>query len=99
MGIGIPPEHLSYLFEMFTQVRSALDRSQGGLAIGLSLVGGLIEMYGGRVEVRSEGPGRGSEFSVRPPAFAETPAPQSLQPESRNLSQPVTARHPRRGRH
>ncbi len=66
-GIGIPPEHLSYLFEMFTQVRSALDRSQGGLAIGLSLVGGLIEMYGGRVEVRSEGPGRGSEFSVRPP--------------------------------
>ncbi len=66
-GIGIAAEHLPRLFEMFSQVSSALERSQGGLGIGLSLVKGLVAMHGGRVEARSEGSGKGSEFVVRLP--------------------------------
>jgi CheY-like chemotaxis protein/anti-sigma regulatory factor (Ser/Thr protein kinase) len=66
-GIGIPASDLPHVFEMFTQVDTALERSQGGLGIGLSLVKGLVDMHGGAIEVRSEGPGRGSEFVVRLP--------------------------------
>ncbi|MGN6547853.1 MAG: PAS domain S-box protein [Aureliella sp.] len=66
-GIGIPAEHLSKIFEMFSQVDSAIERSQGGLGIGLSLVRALVEMHGGAVEAKSEGPGKGSEFIVRLP--------------------------------
>jgi PAS domain S-box-containing protein len=69
-GIGIAAEHLPRLFEMFSQVAPALERSQGGLGIGLSLVKGLVGMHGGTVEVRSDGPGRGSEFIVCLPAAA-----------------------------
>jgi PAS domain S-box-containing protein len=64
-GIGIAAEHLPRLFEMFSQVEPALERSQGGLGIGLSLVKGLVELHGGRVEANSAGPGKGSEFIVR----------------------------------
>jgi CheY-like chemotaxis protein/anti-sigma regulatory factor (Ser/Thr protein kinase) len=71
-GIGIAPEHLPRLFEMFSQVDSALERSQGGLGIGLALVRGLVEMHGGTVEARSEGRGKGSEFVVRLPAAGGT---------------------------
>lgn len=76
-GIGIPPEHLPRLFEMFSQVASALERSQGGLGIGLALVKGLVEMHGGRVEVRSDGPGLGSEFIVRLPLLSDS-SPSAL---------------------
>ena len=69
-GIGIAPDHLPKLFEMFSQVDSALERSQGGLGIGLSLVNGLVKMHGGTVEARSEGLGKGSEFVVRLPVAA-----------------------------
>jgi signal transduction histidine kinase/ActR/RegA family two-component response regulator len=73
-GIGIPADMLPRIFEMFTQVDRSLERSQGGLGIGLSLVRGLVELHGGSVEAHSEGPGRGSEFLVRlsihPPARA-----------------------------
>jgi CheY-like chemotaxis protein len=79
-GIGIAAEHLPRVFEMFSQVSSALDRSQGGLGIGLSLVKGLVEMHGGNVEARSEGPGQGSEFVVRLPVPGESPARQAPQP-------------------
>ena len=64
-GIGIPDDMLPRVFEMFTQVDRSLERSQGGLGIGLSLVRGLVELHGGSVEAKSDGPGRGSEFSVR----------------------------------
>jgi signal transduction histidine kinase/DNA-binding response OmpR family regulator len=67
-GIGIPPEMLSRVFDLFTQVDRSLDRSEGGLGIGLTLVHRLMELHGGRVEARSEGPGRGSEFILRLPA-------------------------------
>jgi len=66
-GIGLAPEMLPRLFEMFTQAELARERSQGGLGIGLALVKGLVELHGGTVEARSAGPGRGSEFVVRLP--------------------------------
>jgi PAS domain S-box-containing protein len=71
-GIGIAAEHLPRLFEMFSQVTPALERSQGGLGIGLALVRGLVELHGGSIEARSAGPGKGSEFTVRLPVV-ETP--------------------------
>jgi len=63
-GIGIPNEKLRTVFEMFTQVDPSLEKSQGGLGIGLTLVKRLVEMHGGRVIARSEGSGKGSEFIV-----------------------------------
>ncbi len=66
-GIGIAAEMLPHIFEIFWQATDALLRSQGGLGIGLSLVKGLVELHGGSVEARSEGPGKGSEFIVRLP--------------------------------
>jgi signal transduction histidine kinase len=66
-GMGIPPELLPTVFEMFTQIDHTLHRSQGGLGIGLALVRELVEMHGGHVEGRSEGLGQGSEFALRLP--------------------------------
>ena len=66
-GIGIPTHMLPQVFEMFTQVDGNLERSRGGLGIGLSIVQRLVQMHGGSVEARSDGPGRGSEFVVRLP--------------------------------
>jgi CheY-like chemotaxis protein len=66
-GIGIPPDRLPHLFQMFSQLSTALDRTQGGLGIGLALVRGLVELHGGTVEARSEGVGKGSKFIVRMP--------------------------------
>jgi PAS domain S-box-containing protein len=63
-GIGIPAEMLPRVFEMFTQVDRSLERAEGGLGIGLTLVHRLVEMHGGTVEARSDGPGKGSEFIV-----------------------------------
>ena len=68
-GIGIPEEMLPRVFDLFTQVDPTLDRSQGGLGIGLTLVRTLVEMHGGTVSVTSDGPGAGSEFFVRLPAL------------------------------
>jgi signal transduction histidine kinase/CheY-like chemotaxis protein len=64
-GVGIPAAVLPRVFEMFTQGERPLERSQGGLGIGLSLVKGLVERHGGSVEAHSDGPGKGSEFVVR----------------------------------
>jgi two-component system CheB/CheR fusion protein len=66
-GDGIDAELVPRLFELFAQADRSLAHSQGGLGIGLSLVRTLIEMHGGRVAIRSEGPGRGSTFEVRLP--------------------------------
>jgi len=73
-GIGLTQESLPGLFTMFSQVNSAIDRAEGGLGIGLALVKGLVALHGGRVEVRSEGLGRGSEFIVHLPHRMLAPA-------------------------
>ncbi len=64
-GLGIPADLLPRIFDLFVQGERSLDRSQGGLGIGLTLVKKLVEMHGGRVEARSGGPGKGSAFTVR----------------------------------
>ncbi len=67
-GVGIAPDMLEHVFDMFTQADRSLDRSQGGLGIGLTLVRHLVELHGGTVTASSPGLGRGSEFTVRFPA-------------------------------
>jgi PAS domain S-box-containing protein len=79
-GIGIAADHLPRVFEMFSQAETALERSQGGLGIGLSLVRGLVEMHGGTVEARSEGLRRGSEFVVRLPVRNEAHGQETREP-------------------
>jgi PAS domain S-box-containing protein len=74
-GEGIPLEMLSKVFDLFTQVDRTLERPHSGLGIGLTLVKRLIELHGGTVEAKSEGPGLGSEFVVRLPASAEGTQP------------------------
>ena len=73
-GIGIDLEHFPDVFDLFTQADRSLDRSQGGLGIGLSLVQRLVELHRGTVGVRSEGLGRGTEFTVRLPLSDAAPA-------------------------
>ncbi|MFC4932881.1 PAS domain S-box protein [Massilia sp. GCM10023247] len=73
-GVGIAPEAIGSVFEMFTQVRSSLDRAQGGLGIGLSLVRRLVELHGGRVQAFSAGRGHGSTFTVSLPLRRADPA-------------------------
>jgi signal transduction histidine kinase len=82
-GIGIAPDRLGSVFDMFTQVDRSARRAQGGLGIGLTLVRSLVAMHGGHVEARSEGLGRGSEFVVDLPTVTaqavgprDVPAPQ-----------------------
>jgi len=72
-GVGIPPEKLNGIFEMFAQVDQSLTRSQGGLGIGLTLVKQLVEMHEGSVAAFSDGPNTGSEFVIRLPLLSEEP--------------------------
>lgn len=81
-GIGISADHLPRIFQLFAQVETASDRSQGGLGIGLSLVRGLVEMHGGTIEARSGGPGRGSELTVRLPLAKSEPLSESQAEEA-----------------
>ena len=77
-GVGIPADLLPRVFDLFVQGDRSLDRSQGGLGIGLTLVKRLVEMHGGAVEAHSEGVRRGSEFVVRLPlARGQAAAPES----------------------
>jgi PAS domain S-box-containing protein len=80
-GVGITPDLLPHVFDLFTQGERTPDRQQGGLGIGLSLVRSLIELHGGSVEVASDGPGRGACFTVRLPR-AQSPAPTPPSPRS-----------------
>ncbi len=76
-GIGIAQEHIPGLWEMFAQVDTSLERSRGGLGIGLTLVKTLVEMHGGTVQAQSDGLAHGSEFTVRFPILSNTALPVS----------------------
>jgi PAS domain S-box-containing protein len=89
-GVGIPEDHLPYIFKAFHQVQPALERSGGGLGIGLSLIRGLVELHEGSIEARSEGPGMGSEFTIRLPI--SEPAAPALGAPTLNGEQPGPAR-------
>ncbi len=70
-GIGIPAESQASIFDLFRQLGPSQDRSQGGLGVGLTLVKRLVDMHGGSITARSDGPGKGSEFTVRLPVLPE----------------------------
>jgi two-component system CheB/CheR fusion protein len=91
-GVGISPDMIGHIFDLFTQADRSLDRAQGGLGIGLTLVRSLVEMHGGRVSVASDGLGKGSEFIVRLPALPEAVASPSTPPASNAPSLPVGQR-------
>jgi signal transduction histidine kinase/ActR/RegA family two-component response regulator len=78
-GIGIPPANLSRIFEMFSQVSPPIERTHGGLGIGLALARGLVELHAGDIQVSSAGAGRGSEFTVRLP-LSSTAEPTASSP-------------------
>ncbi len=79
-GIGIDAQFLPRIFEMFGQVESAMDRSQDGLGIGLSLAQALVEMHGGTISAHSDGPGCGTEFTVTLPLSAHGTADLAAPP-------------------
>jgi PAS domain S-box-containing protein len=83
-GVGIAAEMLPRVFDLFTQAEGSIDRAHGGLGIGLTLVHRLVTMHGGSVSAASEGPGRGSEFTVRipmAPIHDAAPPPDEVDPE------------------
>lgn len=85
-GIGIEPELLPRVFDLFTQSSRSLDRAQGGLGIGLTLVHRLVQMHGGTIAAASNGPGQGSTFTVRLPVVTSTfqvPQAAKVQPTTR----------------
>ncbi|MFO0619177.1 MAG: hybrid sensor histidine kinase/response regulator, partial [Polyangiaceae bacterium] len=86
-GIGIGPDMLAHVFHVFAQADRTLDRANGGLGLGLTVVRSLVELHGGSVEAKSEGIGRGSEFVVRfarrDAAHASDVAPRAARPEDK----------------
>ena len=79
-GIGIAPEMLENVFEMFVQVDSTLERTNAGLGVGLSLARRLVELHGGTIEAHSAGVGRGSQFTVRLPIVVDPEPPTKTTP-------------------
>ena len=90
-GLGIPADMLPHVFEMFAQLDETHSRAQGGLGIGLTLAKTFVEMHDGRVEVRSGGPGQGSEFIVRLPLAAQSSISKPV-PAPEQEQRPLTAR-------
>jgi signal transduction histidine kinase len=80
-GVGIAPDMLEHVFGLFVQQRQTLDRSQGGLGLGLAIARSLVELHGGTIRAVSAGPGKGSEFVVSLPAVGDR---ASLEPSRRN---------------
>jgi signal transduction histidine kinase/DNA-binding response OmpR family regulator len=82
-GIGMEPEVLARVFEAFSQADRSLDRSRGGLGLGLALVRGLVELHGGHVAVNSDGPGKGTELTIRLPLGGQPVLPRQAAPPPR----------------
>jgi len=78
-GIGMPSELLTEIFNIFTQSERSIDRSQGGLGIGLTIARSIIVLHGGRIEARSQGPGHGSEFVIHLPLLEQQPSANAQQ--------------------
>jgi len=95
-GVGIPPEIIDRIFDVFFQEPQAIDRSKGGLGLGLAIVRNLVDLHGGRVSARSDGPDRGSEFTVELPLAAA--ATQIMTPAAAQVaeSKPDGSAHGRR---
>ncbi len=90
-GVGLERDSIGRIFEIFSQVKSTLDRAQGGLGIGLALVKGLVELHGGWVRATSAGLGQGSEFGVWLPSYmTDAAAPEKELP--RALAMPIKSR-------
>jgi signal transduction histidine kinase len=83
-GVGIAPEDLAVIFEMFRQLPSSAQQPQSGLGIGLSLARSLVERHGGRIEAHSEGIGRGSVFCVHLPVLAHDSTLSPSHPDEAN---------------
>ena len=92
-GIGIPPEKLPKVFNLFAQVDTGTGRAQGGLGIGLALARRLVEMHGGRIDARSSGPGEGSEFRVHLPLAREQDRRRVSDPHRSDRSGSDTSGH------
>ena len=90
-GIGIAAKHLPHIFDMFSQVEPALNRSHGGLGIGLSLTRNLVEMHGGSITAQSDGPSLGSEFVVRLPVIETSSA--VARPQETGRAMPAKKRY------
>ncbi len=90
-GAGIAGHLLPHIFDLFTQGNRSLERSEGGLGIGLTVVRKLVEMHGGTVTAHSEGPGKGSEFVVRLPGILEALRPRPARPVRTRLRQRLPA--------
>jgi two-component system, sensor histidine kinase len=91
-GIGIPPDMLAHIFDMFAQVDQSLERSQAGLGVGLTLARRLVELHGGTLEARSAGSGQGSSFVIRLPLATDIMPTAVLQPWAGDEPPPVRHR-------
>src|SRR5215211_6842655 len=89
-GIGLPPELLNRVFDLFAQADRTLDRAEGGLGIGLTVAQKLAEMHGGMITADSDGLGKGSKFTVRLPISRQAPAgdKESLHNETNSPQSP-----------
>jgi CheY-like chemotaxis protein len=92
-GIGIAPDMLPHVFELFVQADHATTRAQGGLGIGLTLVKNLVELHGGSIEARSAGLGRGSEFEMRLPLKTRGPSDAAEPPKPNSRRQATPSGH------
>ena len=92
-GVGIAPDRISTIFELFAQAENAIGRAQGGMGIGLALVRSLLQLHGGDITAKSDGVGRGSEFVIRFPLAQHDEVPQT-----KAIAMPVASQdgHPRR---
>lgn len=87
-GVGIAPDRIQTIFELFAQAENAIGRAQGGMGIGLALVRNLVELHGGKVTARSDGVGTGSEFELRFPLTVEQEVEMTARPQVAVVSGP-----------